>query len=85
VYKIFVSRTAEKQLKKLPAATQRKVAAVILSLGIDPYPYGSKKLSGFESVYRVRVGSYRVLYEIENKRVTVCVLKLGHRRDVYRK
>ncbi len=53
-------------------------------LADEPRPPGCRKLAGYDSVYRVRVGVYRILYEIEDRRVTVIVLKIGHRKDVYR-
>jgi len=84
MYNVLISRTAEKQLKKLSAGVQRKIAAVIVSLGIEPRPYGSKKLSGSMSTYRVRVGDYRVIYDIHNRDITVTVLKLGYRKDIYK-
>jgi len=63
---------------------QRKIAAVIMSLSIEPRPYGSKKLTGTVSSYRVRVGDYRVIYEIYDREIVVTVIKISHRRDVYR-
>ena len=83
-YKILISSSAEKALKKLPGKDQKRVAAAIWSLAIDPHPIGSKKLSGFDSVFRIRVGSYRVIYEIEGQRLIITVLKVGHRKDIYR-
>ena len=84
MYRVVISRTAEKQLKKLPGDIQRKIAAIIVSLEIEPRPYGSKKLSGTSSTYRIRVGDYRIIYDIYVKEIVVSVLKLGHRKDVYR-
>jgi mRNA interferase RelE/StbE len=84
MYEIEISRTAEKQLKKLNSNLQRKISAVILSLSIEPRPYGCKKLSGFEALYRVRCGDYRIIYEVMDKKVTVTILKLGHRKDIYK-
>ncbi len=83
-YKVLISNSAEKQLKKLPQQVQQKLIAVIVALGFDPHPYGSKKLSGYDSTYRVRVGDYRVIYELEHMEVTVTILKLGHRKDIYK-
>jgi len=83
-YAVEISRTAEKQLKRVPAAMQRRIAAVLLSFEIEPRPLGCKKLSGFESTYRARVGDYRIIYEIHDTIVRVNVLKIGNRKDVYR-
>jgi mRNA interferase RelE/StbE len=84
MYQVLITRSAEKQLKKLPPQVQRKIAAVIMSFAIEPRPYGSKKLTGTVSTYRVRVGDFRILYDIHEREVVVSVLKIGHRRDVYR-
>ena len=82
-YDIQISRTAERQLSKLPRNDQERIARTILTLAIDPYPRGARKLSGYDDVYRVRVGSYRVLYSVSTTTLIVIVLKVGHRKDVY--
>ena len=83
-YKIEISATAEKQLKKLPRDAQRSIVKAILTLGDDPFPRGSRKLRGYEDLYRIRVGVYRILYSVESNRLIVIILKIGHRKDVYR-
>ena len=84
MYKVLISRTAEKQLKKIPIQTQRRIAGMILSFEVEPRPFGCKKMAGTSSTYRVRVGDYRIIYDILDQEVIVTVLKIGHRRDVYR-
>jgi len=83
-YEIEISRTAERQLRKLPPPDQLRVARAIVALGREPFPRGVRKLTGYDDVYRVRVGRYRVLYSIEEGRLVVIILKVGHRKDVYR-
>jgi len=83
-YRLEISRSAEKQLGRLPGDDKRKIAAAILSLAEDPRPRGARKLSGYADVYRIRIDRYRVLYSVSDKEVVVIVLKLGHRKDVYR-
>lgn len=83
-YRLEISRTAEKQLRKLAAKDREKVVEALLSLGVDPHPPGSRKLSGYTDVFRIRVGLYRVLYSVEGRRLIVIILKIGHRKDVYR-
>lgn len=83
-YEIEISRTAEKQLKKLPQADQRRVARAMLALADDPFPRGSRKLVGYEDVFRVRVGRYRILYSVSEKSLIILVLKIGHRKAIYR-
>ena len=83
-YRIEVSATAERQIRKLPRAEQIRVIRVIQALSTDPRPAGCRKLSGYEDVFRVRAGRYRVLYSIEDRRLVIIVLKVGDRKDVYR-
>lgn len=83
-YKLFISTTAEKSLRKLPKADITRIITEIQTLAVNPYPKGCRKLSGEENVFRIRVGTYRIIYEIEGKRLTVLILKIGHRKDVYR-
>ncbi len=81
---IEISRTAEKQLKKLNRDNQRRVVKAIVALAEDPLPQGSRKLAGYDDVFRIRVGPYRVLYSVSGKKLVIIMLKLGHRKDVYR-
>jgi mRNA interferase RelE/StbE len=81
-YDIEISETAEKQLKKLNPDDQRRVVRAILALADEPHPRGSRKLSGYDDVFRIRVGSYRVIYSVSGKRLVVVILKTGHRKDV---
>ena len=84
IYRIEVSATAERQIRKLPRADQVRVIQVIQALSINPRPPGCRKLSGYDDVFRVRIGRYRVLYSIEDRRLLIIVLKVGDRKDVYR-
>ncbi len=83
-YRIEISRTAEKQLGKLPRLDQMRVVTAIRGLADDPLPKGSRKLTGYEDVFRIRVGRYRILYSISGKELVIIVLKIGHRKDIYR-
>ena len=83
-YSIEISRTAEKQLKKLNRDHQRQVVKAIVALADDPHPQGSRRLTGYEDIFRIRVGQYRVLYSVSGKKLIIIVLKIGHRKDVYR-
>ncbi len=83
-YRIEVSATAERQIRKLPRVDQIRVVRVIQSLAANPRPSGCRKLSGFDDVFRVRIGRYRVLYSIEDSRLIIIVLKVGDRKDIHR-
>ena len=83
-YRIEVSRTAEKQLAKLPRKDQERIAEAIRPLALDPLPRGCRKLSGYDDVFRIRIGRYRLLYSIGSKKLVIIILKVGHRRNIYR-
>jgi mRNA interferase RelE/StbE len=83
-YEIEISRTAEKQLKKLAETDQIRVIRAMLPLTEEPHPRGSRKLSGYDDVFRIRVGRFRLLYSVSERRLVILVLKIGHRKDVYR-
>ncbi len=81
-YQVLLKRSAEKELDALPARTRDRMTARLSNLQINPRPSGIKKLQGQEA-YRLRVGDYRVLYTIDDKRRVVMVYAVGHRREVY--
>lgn len=83
-YRLEISATAECQLKRLPRRDLGRVVDAIQALAAQPCPPGSRQLSGYDDVYRIRVGPYRVLYSVDGRRIVVVILKVGHRRDVYR-
>ncbi len=82
-YSIFFRRSVEKDLARIPKRELSRMLARIESLGADPRPPGCEKLSGQER-YRVRQGRYRIIYSVQDDELTVWVVKVGHRRDVYR-
>lgn len=84
-YKIEITASAEKSLKKIPKKDLGKVIEAIQVLAISPFPSGCRKLKGEEDVYRVRQGNYRIIYEVIDKKLIVLVLKIGHRKDIYKK
>jgi mRNA interferase RelE/StbE len=83
-YRIEISATAERQLKKIRREDQVRILRSVLLLASEPRPGGCRKMSGYDDIYRLRVGNYRVIYEIEGKGIVVIILKIGHRREVYR-
>lgn len=84
-HEIEVSRTAEKQLRKLPRADRERLARRMMALADAPFARGARKLTGYEDVYRVRVGRYRILYSVDGRRLVIIILKIGHRRNIYRR
>jgi len=79
-----ISRTAEKQLRALSVDAQRRLARAMVALADDPFPRGSRKLVGYQDVFRIRVGVYRVIYDVAEAQLVIIILKIGHRKDVYR-
>jgi mRNA interferase RelE/StbE len=84
-YTVELTASAVKTLRDLPRIDQRKVAARIDALAENPRPPGVEKLEGADDLYRVRAGDYRIIYQIENKRLLVLVVRIGHRSEVYRR
>ncbi len=83
-YQIEFARDAIKALEDLDKKIQRRVWEAIGELKLEPRPQGCEKLAGKEDRYRIRVGHYRVIYTIQDKQLIILVVKIGHRRDVYR-
>lgn len=84
MYEILIERRAEKDLRRLAAEIFQRLIAAIQALADDPRPDGCKKLTGSENDWRIRVGDYRVLYEIDDKNQIVRILRVRHRREAYR-
>ncbi len=83
-YKIYFRKSAAKELRKFPNPTVQKVIKRIEALAIDPRPVGCEKLTGQE-FYRVRQGNYRIIYSIQDDELTVWVVKVSHRKDIYKR
>ena len=83
-YEVRITRKAQKEFDKLGHQAQDRIWPAILDLAQDPRPHGHKKLSGEEALYRIRIGDYRVVYEISDEEVTVLVVRVRHRREAYR-
>jgi mRNA interferase RelE/StbE len=82
-YRVFVRKSVLKDLRRIPKKDVKRILKDIKFLKENPRPPQSKKLSG-EEKYRLRAGKYRVLYEIQDKQLIICVVKIRHRKDVYR-
>jgi mRNA interferase RelE/StbE len=83
-YAVVLRKSAARELSKLPKAAQQRIAQEIDGLAVNPRPQGVKKLAGADQLFRVRVGDYRVVYTIEDQRLIVEVIRVRHRKDVYR-
>ena len=83
-YELRWKRSAEKELRQLPREAIARLVALAESLRENPFPQGSKKLAGTQNAYRVRAGDYRLIYEVQGNELIIHVIRLGHRREVYR-
>jgi mRNA interferase RelE/StbE len=82
-YAVLILRRAQKELAQFPAESYMRTRDAIRALAQNPRPSGCLKLTGREG-WRIRIGDYRVVYEIDDTQQTVTVLHVGHRRDIYR-
>ena len=83
-YQIEWKNSAWKELQRLPRPVIPRIVAAVFDLSEDPFPQGVKKLVGSDFSYRIRVGDYRVVYEVFKKRLVIEIVRIRHRRDVYR-
>lgn len=83
-YKVFFKKSVEKDFKSIPKKELLRILIKIESLQDNPRPVGSQKLTGQER-YRIRQGRYRIVYSIQDYELTVWVVKVGHRKEIYKK
>ena len=82
-YELLIERHAQKQLARIAQPDRDRIVAAVWGLAEEPRPGGVKKLTGREA-WRIRVGDYRIIYEIHDQALVVLVIAIGHRRDIYR-
>ena len=83
-YSIAFGKAAKRQFDKLPRPARQRLGDAIAELASDPRRTGVVKLSGEDGLYRVRGGDFRAIYQIQDERLLILVVKVGHRREVYR-
>ncbi len=83
-YSVMFRPAARRELRDLEAPDQRRVFAAIEALSSNPRPVGCTKMAGFPDVWRIRVGVFRVIYRLVDRQLIVEVVRIGHRREVYR-
>ena len=85
LYRVEITSSAQKEIRKLPSKGLRdKVVDIINSLYVNPLPEESKKIKGSNNIYRIRQGTYRIVYQIYKNELLVLVIRVRHRRDVYK-
>jgi len=82
-YRVLLYQGFAKDLARLPRKDQRRIAEAIDGLALDPRPPGVKKLGGGGGAYRIRVGDYRIIYQVRDNVLVVVIVRLAHRKDVY--
>ncbi len=83
VYRIFISRDAEKGFSKVSKQIRKNIASAIAKLRNNPRPLNVRKIGGAENYYRIRMGDYRIVYEINDKESRIDILRIRHRKDAY--
>jgi mRNA interferase RelE/StbE len=84
-FEIEWKHSAAREIKKLPKDMIERIVSAVEALATNPHPAGSRKLAGSEHTYRIREVSYRVIYEVGRGNVTITVVRVAHRKEVYRK
>lgn len=84
-HEVILQPSAAKVLRKLPKAVQKRIGKRIDELAENPRPPDAKPLAGAERLLRVRAGEYRIVYTVKDRELIVLVIRIGHRRDIYRK
>lgn len=82
-YKVVINKSAEKELTRLPVEAIVQIREKVSLLADDPRPDGCKKLKGHKDLYRIRISDYRVIYSINDDLLTVTVVAVGNRKDIY--
>ena len=83
-WQIEIDKNAQKSLKKIPDPYKSNIIETIDSLNNQPRPYKCKKLKSKSNLWRLRVGPYRIVYQIKDKKMFILIIRIGHRSDVYR-
>jgi len=85
VYEVYLERSAENDIKRLPTPIFHRIIRQIKTLAENPRPSGCRKIAGSKNDWRIRISDYRIIYEIDEKAKAVKVMRVRHRREVYRK
>ncbi len=84
IYNIYWRKSAQKELKKISKPFIKRIIYAVENLSINPFPPNCKKYQGIDHTYRIRVGNYRIIYTIFEKNLTIEIIKVGHRKDIYK-
>ncbi len=84
-YRVDIETVARRQMRSLPRAIAERIDAAVRALASEPRPPGCRQMAGYHNTYRLRIGDYRILYRIHDDVLVVLVVRVGHRREVYRR
>ncbi len=82
-YRVELAQSAKRELSDLRNPILKRTIVALQSLASEPRPRGCRKLSGYQSKYRIRAGDYRIIYEVDDRERRVMIMRIRHRRDVY--
>jgi mRNA interferase RelE/StbE len=82
-YELRITPAAQKEIDRLPSKQRTRVESAIEELAENPRPFGCLKMQGIDNTYRIRIGNYRVIYQIHDKELVVLVVAVGDRKDIY--
>jgi mRNA interferase RelE/StbE len=83
-YEIVLKRSVAKDFRRIPQVILQSIQQRIAGLAHDPFPPGAEPISGYEHFYRIRIGNYRVVYEVATTVRIITIIRIGHRKDVYK-
>ncbi len=85
LYRIVLKESVVRDIRKFPRAVLSRLRERIAALAINPFPAGAEKIQGYEHHYRIRAGAYRIVYEVRTTVKIITIIRVGHRKDVYRR
>ncbi len=85
LYQVIVRRSAQKDMRRIPRMILEHIIQCMIDLETNPFPSGVKPVSGYPHYFRIRIGQYRMIYEVKTQIRIITIMRIGHRRDVYRK
>lgn len=84
IYAVIVKKSVLKDLRKIPEVVLLRIETVLRKLSTEPLPMGSEKIQGYDHHYRIRIADYRIIYEVAKEIRIITIIRIGHRKDVYR-
>ena len=83
-YEVFIEREVERNIRKIPKELRKGIFSLIIKLKINPRASGIRKITKTQNCYRIRLGDYRIIYEVDDKRRIINIFRIRHRKEAYR-